>query len=60
MARRVGRIGLGLALILHGLANAVLPLRGADHLAPGVWSPIVIALTVSRSPSWRPALRIWA
>ena len=44
MARTVDRIALGVALVLHGLANAVIPLRGADQLAPGVWSPAIITL----------------
>ena len=44
MARTTGRIALGFALVLHGLANAVVPLRGADQILPGVWSASVIAL----------------
>jgi len=42
MARRSARTALGIALVLHGLGNAVLPLRGVDHLAPGQWSAGVI------------------
>ena len=40
----MARIILGVALVLHGLANAVLPLRGIDHLAPGQWSTGIILL----------------
>ena len=47
---RPGRLAfgpfLGLALILHGLANAVLPLRGIDVAAPGVLAPSVTAMYV--------------
>jgi hypothetical protein len=43
MTRSAMRIFLGLALTAHGLGNAVLPLRGADWVAPGTWSyPIVL------------------
>ena len=41
-SRRVPRIlraALGTTLILHGLANAVLPMRAADAIEPGVWGP---------------------
>jgi hypothetical protein len=44
MACRSARIALGIALVLHGLGNAVLPLRGVDHLAPGQWSAGMILL----------------
>jgi hypothetical protein len=37
---------LGAGLVLHGLANAVLPLRGIDMAAPGVWMPAMTALYV--------------
>jgi hypothetical protein len=48
MARTIARIALGVALVLHGLANAVLPLRGADHIAPGHWSlPIIVVYDVA-------------
>ena len=30
--------------MLHGLGNAVLPLRGVDHLGPGTWSAGIILL----------------
>jgi hypothetical protein len=42
--RRLLQWALGLALLLHGLANTVLPLRGADAGSPGVWLPPVTAL----------------
>ena len=32
------RMLLGLALVAHGLGNAVLPLRGVDWVAAGSWS----------------------
>lgn len=35
--RRLLRAALGLTLVLHGLANAVLPMRGIDAIEPGVW-----------------------
>jgi hypothetical protein len=35
------RILLGMALILHGLASAVIPLRGADAIAAGRWNPLI-------------------
>jgi hypothetical protein len=40
------RTVIGVGLILHGLGSAVLPLRGAGALVPGVWDPAVTALTV--------------
>ena len=40
------RILLGVALIAHGLANAVLPLRGADWIAPGSWSYPILLLYI--------------
>lgn len=37
------RMLLGLALVVHGLGNAVLPLRGVDWVAAGSWSyPLVL------------------
>ncbi len=37
------RMLLGLALVAHGLGNAVLPLRGVDWVAAGSWSyPLVL------------------
>src|SRR5688572_7008236 len=37
------RMLLGLALLAHGLGNAVLPLRGLDWVAAGSWSyPLVL------------------
>jgi len=44
MARRFARIALGTALLLHGLGNAVLPLRGVDQLGPGRWSAGIVLL----------------
>lgn len=44
--RRLAPVVLGIALVLHGLANTVLPLRGADAAAPGAWFPPVTALWV--------------
>ena len=38
---------LGAGLVLHGLANAVLPLRGVDVAASGVWMPAMTALYVT-------------
>lgn len=40
-------VPLGIALIVHGLGNAVLPLRGADVLGPGSWIPFMTALYVA-------------
>ena len=40
------RVLLGTGLFLHGLGNAVLPLRGADVIAPGAWMPLMTALYV--------------
>jgi hypothetical protein len=40
------RVLLGTGLVLHGLGNAVLPLRGADAIAPGTWMPFMTALYV--------------
>jgi hypothetical protein len=37
---------LGCLLLLHGLGNAVLPLRGVDVTAPGTWALWVSALYV--------------
>jgi hypothetical protein len=37
MKRAGWQMFLGVALLLHGLGNAVLPLRGVDVVAPGVW-----------------------
>jgi hypothetical protein len=45
-ARSALRVILGLALIVHGLANAVYPLRGLDAVAPGQWMLTVTALYV--------------
>jgi hypothetical protein len=42
------RVLLGAALLLHGLGKAVLPLRGADVIAPGIWMPFMTALYVVR------------
>ena len=48
MARTIARVALGVALVLHGLGNAVLPLRGADHIAPGHWSwPVIVLYQVA-------------
>src|SRR5512139_577217 len=44
--RKLYPAALGLALILHGLAISVLPLRGADAAAPGVFLPSVTALYI--------------
>ena len=38
------RIGLGVMLVLHGLANTVWPLRAVDVVRPGVWAPGVDAI----------------
>ena len=38
------RIVLGAALVLHGLANTVWPLRAVDAVRPGVWAPGVDAV----------------
>ena len=38
------RIGLGFALVFHGLANTVWPLRGIDVAGPGVWMAGVDAI----------------
>ena len=46
MLKRLSPVILGVVLILHGLANMVLPLRGADAGAPGLWLPPVTALWV--------------
>jgi hypothetical protein len=46
MSRKAMRVALGLALILHGLGNAVLPLRGVDAGAPGAWIPALTALYI--------------
>jgi hypothetical protein len=40
------RTVIGVGLIFHGLGSAVVPLRGAGALAPGVWDPAVTALTI--------------
>ena len=40
------RVLLGLALILHGLGSAVVPLRGADVVGAGLWNPIVTVACV--------------
>lgn len=40
------RILLGMSLILHGVGNSVLPLRGADVLEPGSWSAAMTLLYV--------------
>jgi hypothetical protein len=37
MKRTVVRELLGMTLVLHGLANAVMPMRALDVAAPGVW-----------------------
>jgi hypothetical protein len=39
-------IALGLALLLHGLGHAVLPMRAADVAAPGILVPAMAALYV--------------
>lgn len=44
--RRLARPLLGLALLLHGLALTVLPLRGADMAQAGAWHEPVTALYV--------------
>src|SRR5512145_942675 len=44
--RSMTRPVLGLVLLLHGLANAVLPMRGIDAAGPGVWIPAVALLYV--------------
>ena len=44
--RRLTPAALGLALVLHGLALTVLPLRGADAAVPGAWLPLVTAFWV--------------
>jgi len=36
------RMLLGLALVAHGLGNAVLPLRGVDWVAAGSWSYVLV------------------
>jgi menaquinone-dependent protoporphyrinogen oxidase len=46
LARRVVRASLGTTLVLHGLANAVLPMRAIDAVEPGVWGPAAGALYV--------------
>jgi hypothetical protein len=38
------RAAFGLVLVLHGLGNAVLPMRGVDAVAPGVWAPAFTVL----------------
>ena len=45
--RRLVRIALGLVLLLHGLGNAVLPLRGMGLAASGRWSPLAAAVSVA-------------
>ncbi len=48
MTYKAVRLGLGIALVLHGLGNAVLPLRGIDATAPGHWSlAVVMAYTLA-------------
>jgi hypothetical protein len=37
MTRTFVRELLGVTLVLHGLANAVMPMRALDEAAPGVW-----------------------
>jgi hypothetical protein len=37
---------LGIVLVLHGLGNAVLPLRGVDVAAPGSWIAAIALLYV--------------
>jgi hypothetical protein len=44
--RRLMGITLGVTVLLHGLGHAVLPMRGADVVAPGVLAPAVTALYV--------------
>jgi hypothetical protein len=46
MLRSPTRYLLGIALVAHGLGNAVLPLRGVDWIAAGDWSYPVILLYV--------------
>jgi hypothetical protein len=44
----LARMALGIALVLHGLANAVFPLRGLGALSPGEWSlPMAILVAVA-------------
>lgn len=44
MVSIAARIGLGVMLVLHGLANTVWPLRAVDVVRPGVWTPGVDAI----------------
>lgn len=44
--RSVVRICLGLGLLLHGLGNAVLPLRALDATGPGTWLPALTLVWV--------------
>lgn len=44
--RNVLRLCLGLALVLHGLGNAVLPLRALDATGPGPWLPVLTLVWV--------------
>ena len=44
--RRLMGIVLGITVLLHGLAHAVLPMRAADVVAPGVLAPTMTALYV--------------
>jgi len=46
LRRRLVRAALGATLIFHGLANAVLPMRAVDAVAPGIWAPANAALYV--------------
>jgi hypothetical protein len=45
-SRSVSAPLLGTLLVLHGVANSVLPLRGVDATAPGIWLPAVALLYV--------------
>ena len=47
MLHRTTRIALGLALVMHGLANTVWPLRGTDASGTGLLLPGVTALYVA-------------
>ena len=44
--RRLMGITLGVTVLLHGLGHAVLPMRAADVVAPGVLAPTMTALYV--------------
>jgi hypothetical protein len=44
--QRLVSVALGLAMLVHGLGHAVLPLRGVDVVAPGVLAPAITVLYV--------------